>query len=719
MPSVSVRAVHGRMSPASALRRMLKGTGITVRQVGRTSFRLEWKEAPVRIAPSVNAEPITLPASDIIVSASKRDESLLDIPLSLSVIALPDGANARGVVGTSDIANLIEGLFLTNLGPGQNRQFIRGVADSPFNGPSQSTVSLQIDEVRVTFNAPDPNLQLVDVDRVEVLKGPQGPLYGTGALGGVFHIVTRKPDLTRVEGFVSLEGSLMRSDDVAFGSSAMFNLPIKSDRVGLRIVGYRRDDSGWIDTPAGRSTNSAKVSGGRVMLRAVIADAWTVDLAGVGQWFRDHNSQYVFSHHSHYRNTSIAEPQNNNFSVVSATTHGKLGSADLTAAVSFVDHEVDTRLDATAVSDAFGFGGPMLFDGESVYRLLDGELRLSGGHALEFSWLGGISYLRSDSRADDKVSAIGSNIWQSVLVWQQQAQEWAAYGEAGLPLFARLRATVGARLFRSSIENEHQGSSGLAMASRRKTGFTPSVALRWKLQPDLMLFARYASAFRPGGLSPIDASGRGYRSDELSNLELGGRFIRGDSIDISATFYRSIWQDIQSDYLLANGLVATRNAGDAQVEGGDLSFTFKWRTGWSIGGGVQYQFARLTRSADGKAQDEDRRLPVVPDLAARASMRRAFQLGNWTSEAEVRGRYFGKARLSFDPNLDRRMGNYAVVDLSLTARRAGWSVGTTLSNLFDSRADSFAFGNPFSIRTMNQYTPLRPRLLRVSVSRHW
>src|SRR5690606_14816127 len=83
------------------------------------------------------------------------------------------------------------------LGPGRNRLFLRGVADSPFSGESQSTVAVVLDEARVTYSAPDPDIRLVDVERVEVLKGPQGSYYGTGTLGGIYHIVTRRAQVDK------------------------------------------------------------------------------------------------------------------------------------------------------------------------------------------------------------------------------------------------------------------------------------------------------------------------------------------------------------------------------------------------------------------------------------------------------------------------------------------------------------------------------------------
>jgi len=716
LPKASVAPLHGQLSPAAALRQLLEGTGLIAKQVGANSFRLERAPkaantvAPVRPAPS----PI-----DIVVTGSKRDEAILDVPISMSVVSLSPGANISGVGTTADIAGHIEGLSLTNLGPGRNRQFIRGVADSPFNGPSQSTVSLQIDEVRATYNAPDPDLRLIDMERVEVLKGPQGPLYGTGALGGVYRMVTRKPDLNRVAGFASLDGSLINSGDGAVGGSAMVNLPLAQDRLSLRIVGYGDRESGWIDTAAGGDRNDMTTSGGRIALRWAIADDWTVDLAGAAQWLRIADSQYVFTRHSRSRDTTIAERHDNDFRFGSLTLHGALGSAQLTAAASLVRHEVDSDYDATASATYFGISGPAQFDDERNFRLFDGEVRLSGGAAGGWGWLTGVSYLDADNSAGDDITDIGSGVSQDILNWRQHISEVALFGEVSVPITPSLRAVSGARLFHATIENERTQSNIAATDSRHKTGFTPSLAVQWHPRSDAMLFIRAASAFRPGGLSSADSGERRYDSDQLMTIEMGGRMIRDDHLIASATLFRTIWKDIQSDSLLANGLVSTRNVGDGRIEGFDLSLDHRWMSGWSIDAGVQYQFARLVKSAAGLDLEDDRRLPVVPDLALRIGVKKRFNAFSWNADAGASVHYTGTARLSFDADLDRKMGDYATVDLSWSMRKGGWALAAALDNVLDSRADSFAFGNPFSIRSMDQYTPVRPRSFRLAIARNW
>lgn len=713
LPPISTRPVEGIMSAETALRRMLKGSGLAAIRVGPASYRLV---ASKNAEPARVAAPIVVQPQDIVVTANKRNEALLDIPFSVAVVPFPDGALMSGLTGTAGVAARIDGLALTNIGPGHNRQFIRGVADSPFNGPSQSTVSLQIDDVRATYNAPDPDLHLVDVERVEVLKGPQGPLYGTGALGGVYHIVTRKPDLQRVSAFAAANGALVSDGDYGFGGQAMLNIPLVGERIGVRVVGYANREPGWIDTPTGKDRNYMKMSGGRAALRVVPAEGWALDIAGAVQWRHVDDSQYVFLRHSRFRDTMIAEPQDNDFRMASATLRGALGGVEIVAAAGLVGHEVKNRLDASASAAALGASSPALVDEEHKYRVMDSELRLSGGHERSLQWLAGLSYLNADNRQGNELSAAGQTASQPLLSWRQQVSEWALFGDVSLPLLPRVRVTAGGRLFHWSIENETGIDLSASSSSRHKTGVTPSLAVQWKPDSRTMMFIRYASAFRPGGLSPAGGANSAYDSDELANFELGLRLAGFRGLSLAATLYHTRWLHIQSDSLLGNGLVSTRNAGNGQVDGVDASVS--WQPGgWSVEAGAQLQQARLTKAFSGTVVD-DTRLPVVPDFASRLTLSHRLSLDGWQGDVRLAARYSGSARLSLDTGLDRRMGDYATVDLSISLGKGPWSLAANLTNLLDSRADSFAFGNPFSIRTVQQFTPLRPRMLGIVVSLH-
>jgi outer membrane receptor for ferric coprogen and ferric-rhodotorulic acid len=128
--------------------------------------------------------PLSLAQSDILVTASKQAVGLDHYPGSAKIIATDRGWLAENAAsGTGAIARLLPILASTNLGDGRDKLFIRGIADSSFNGPTQSTVGEYLGDIRLNYNAPDPNLNLYDMDRVEVLVGPQGTLYGAGTLG--------------------------------------------------------------------------------------------------------------------------------------------------------------------------------------------------------------------------------------------------------------------------------------------------------------------------------------------------------------------------------------------------------------------------------------------------------------------------------------------------------------------------------------------------------
>src|SRR5206468_9381651 len=120
-----------------------------------------------------------------------------------------------------EVAAQAVGVAVTNLGSGRNKIFVRGLSDGSFTGKTQSTVGLYLDDVPITYNAPDPDLRLADVERVEVLRGPQGTLYGSGSMGGIVRIVTSKPDPARLAGEVSAEGLLSEHGDPSHAIEGM------------------------------------------------------------------------------------------------------------------------------------------------------------------------------------------------------------------------------------------------------------------------------------------------------------------------------------------------------------------------------------------------------------------------------------------------------------------------------------------------------------------
>jgi outer membrane receptor protein involved in Fe transport len=721
IPHVMTRRIAGNLSPDIILRKLLAGTGMHAVKISPTLYRIERtplnKDRTAR-SPSPPAPP-TPPPGNIIVTAQKRSQSLRDVPLSVSVLSFAPLARSR-TPSTRDISLDLEGLAMTNMGPGRNRQFIRGVADSPFNGLSQSTVAVQVDEARITFNAPDPDLRLIDVDRVEILKGPQGPLYGSGALGGIYHIVTRKPDFDGPSGSIRLSGEAVQHGQIGSGVEGIFNLPVVEDVLAIRGAGYRFVDGGWISNNGGRrDSNSAETAGLRISARWRPAVDWSVDAAFALQDINSRDSQYVMTSDDMLsRNNRIAEPTDNDFKMWHGTIKGMIGKVELTSATSYVDHGYDYVLDASMAAAAFGLTAPVRFEDQRHYSVFNQEVRIASVGANH--WLVGLSYLQATTHGGAQV-VDDNGVLHSVETYNRCIMEYAAFGEATLQITDPLSLTVGARLFHSIAKDGADDDRATHPIRISKTILSPSASLSLGLGQHGLLYLRYARAMRPGGLAPADmAPSRQFDADELGTVDLGLRRTSSDSrFSLTASLYHTRWSDIQSDYLLATGLVSTRNAGRGVIVGTEVSTEWRIGDGFTLSAGGSAQSARLTSTSDGVELD-DRRLPIAPTLAGRLALAKRFVIGlDWRGEAAVQANYIGKARLSFDDDLDRNMGNYTVTSTNVELMRRAWTLGLRIDNLLDVRGDSFAFGNPFSIRTMPQYTPLRPRTLMLSVARSW
>ena len=722
LPAIRTHAVHGLLTPAAALDRMLAASGFRAVAVGPRLFRLERRA----IAPSAprrqrrHAKPPTdLRPAEIVVTATKRPEVLGTLPTSASVFVPDRFATGIASPDSATVANGIDGLAFTNLGPGRNRAFIRGVADSPFNGPSQSTVAIVLDNSRISYDSPDPDLLLLDIERVELLKGPQGPLYGSGALGGIFRIVTAAPELDAASGAATLVGEAGAHGGVGGGADALINLPLVNDRLAVRAIGYYRRHPGWLDTAGGaQDTNVSTTKGGRIAMRWAPDADWTIDLGGVVQSIDARDSQYVVgSADTLVRDHPITEPADNDFVQAHLDLHGRLGALRLVSATSYVAQSVDYRLDASAAAADFGVPAPAIFADDRHYSIFNQEVRLSPMESGRINWVAGLAYLHAASSLDGTITAPGTG-HLAVEAIDQDVAEYAAFGEATLPL-GPVSLTAGGRLSLTDAADERAERSGAADQRRRKLGFAPSLSLAWRPRDDRYFFLRYARAIRPGGLAAGAGDAQGhFDSDEIESLEGGTRLMVADgALAIASSVYFDSWHDLQSDYLLANGLISTRNAGQARILGGDASLDWMLGRGWSLSAGLNAESAELI-SSNGVHLD-DRRLPVVPNITVRGLIGYRFALGGWTVRLSGQGNYIGSARLSFDPALDRHMGKYAVFAAGASAASGRWSLAVRIDNLFDTAGDSFAFGNPFSIHDGRQYTPLTPRTLVTSLRFDW
>lgn len=718
LAAVRVRGVKGKMPVATALHRMLRGTGLRAKPAGPGAWRIE--AGPRTAWPAADGiDPP--PGPDIIVTATKQPEPASRAALALSVAdartlaAIGDAPDAGGV------ATILNGLSSTNLGSGRDRLFLRGIGDSPFDGFGQSSVSVQLDEARLTYDAPDPDLRLIDMAQVELLKGPQGPLYGTGALGGVYRLVPEKPMLDRVDGAIRLGLGTTAHGGMQGAADVMANVPVLPDRLAVRLVGYRIGQSGWIDEAGrGPNVNRGESSGGRIAIRAKPTGDWTVDLVGVAQGARIADSQYVEQRGALSRAARLPEPQETNIRIASLTATGPLAGFKVTGVVSTARQELDVRYDASARATLLGGTAPATYRDDRRYEVANAELRAARTDG-RVDWLAGASLLVADTNASgDLIAPTGEAL--RILRFRRSVIEAALFGEATYRISPSLRGTLGLRLFRSAVADERREVASDAAADRASLRGSPSAALAWQANDRLLLFARIASALRPGGIQaavrPSDQPTR-YRADTLRAIDLGLRWqhpATGLSLDLG--LFTTRWSNVQADFLRSDGLVITRNAGFANNTGIDTTLGWRPDRHWTITTGLLLQRARIG-SGVVTVENPDRRLPVVPDVSAHGEIAYGFEQAGWAIDLGARASFVGNARLSFDPGLDRQSQAVTLTAASITATRGRWTLRLGIDNILDTRANSFAFGNPFSIALGEQNTPVRPRTSALSVRRRF
>lgn len=727
LPDRPTPAVHGRMSVGAALARLLAGSGWRARQVGSHAWRIERAPAsraaqtrPIRQAPSpvpdAASEPV-VESEPIIVNGLKRPSLLDSAPISIAIVTLGAAESLDGSTGTQRIAAGSEGLSLTALGPGRNRMFLRGVADSALNGESQSTVAVVLNGTRLTFSAPDPDIRLVDVERVELIKGPQGALYGSGTLGGIYNIVSSPPDLdeTTLTASATMEG--MAHGQVRPGGSLIANLPLAEGGAALRLVGYSATAPGWIDTGERTNSNRSRVIGGRAALRLMLGPSWEATVSGLAQWLGTDDSQYVYAPGARRRPEQLAEPHDNDLQHAALHVSGPTSLGTLTLHSGLTTHEVGDTLDASIGAGSFGLVDPLLLEDERQYRVWDNEARLNGsmGNA---SWQAGVSWLLAHQ---SQAATLSNSTGQSLVVDDdhRHTTEVAIFGDFSLPLGEDLTLDAGGRFFRATVLERRAVAGRFIERSRHRFGLTPSLSLSWRPDRRQLLWLRFAAASRPGG-SDIGPGGQlePLQSDELQSVEGGWRYNGASRLRLEVNGWWSQWSHIQSDVLLPNGLVETVNAGTGRMRGIEMTASGTLDDSWRWVAGGSLSDARLVRTTLGFAID-DNSLPVIPRYVARGSLeyRRPVLGGELTGDLTLR--YVGPSHLSFDPAADREMGNVIESRLAAEWRRGAWLAALSIDNWLGQHRNVFAYGNPFRFRTMRQFTPQPPGSVTLTISRQF
>ncbi|WP_433910492.1 TonB-dependent receptor domain-containing protein [Sphingomonas yabuuchiae] len=733
-----VPRLRGVLSVEQALAAIARGSGARVEALGPGSWRLT-----PRLRPSVpKSKPYARPPADVrggdvVVTASKRDTTCDHFAGQVVQVAGAD-LELGGAGGTSKLADRMTAIASTYLGAGRNKLFIRGIADSSFTGPTQATVGQYFGDLRLSYNAPDPDLRLADLAAVEVLEGPQGTLYGAGSLGGLIRLVPNAPDPTRFGGSAMLGGSATTSGAPGADAQAVLNLPVIADRLAIRLVADSASEGGYIDKPLlGRTdVNRTRIAGGRAAMKADLGGGWSVEAVGIGQRIRGADSQYADRDGPPLtRSAPVTEGFAADFGQAQLILSGRVGQVRFRSSSGITAHDLMERYDATPP------GGPVqLFAQANATRMQANETRAWHSASDGSGWLAGFSYVHNRTRLTRLFGEPGELRPRTGVV--NTVEEATLYGEASLRLLPGLLTTGGLRVTRSVLDGAGEdlplalSVQALARlqevtARRAQTILLPSASALIDLTPGAQLFLRYQQGFRPGGLTIEGPLVRRFRNDRVATIEAGLRTGRPgrDRFDGSLTLAHTSWRDIQADFIDATGLPSTANIGDGQLWTIEALAGFRLADGLRVEGAVSYNDSRIDEPSsaqafalmDGQAADRATilaRLSQIPNIArftgrVGAAYRRVLAGGR---DLRLDGwlRYVGSSRLGVGPILGERQGSY--LDSGVTARLGLGRYGVTagITNLADVRGNRFALGTPFTTGR-DQVTPLRPRTLRIGL----
>ena len=734
------RALVGRYALRAGLARILSGSGCGFRFIDDWAVEVSPLPKPAAAAPRP-PPPASIPTSSdleaVVVVATRR-------PTAIDRLAYPVTAlgaatlTSQGVSDTADIARLSPSMTVTNLGAGRNKILLRGLSDGPLTGRTQSMVGIYVDDVRVTYNAPDPDLRLTDMEQAVVLRGPQGALYGAGSLGGVLHLVTAKPDATGFSGWVAASLAATDGGDPSGTLEGMVNVPLFDGRAAVRAVGWREQTGGYIDD-AGLglgNVNRTVRFGGRLAASLALGERWMLSAGLIGQAIDASDTQYALAGAAPYtRYNSLREPHDNDFAEANLGLTGDLGWARLRWSTAFVEHQVASRYDATAAPPVAMPAGPVAFDDENDISSLVTEATLMSPDAARVRWLVGAFYARSRQDIVLELSHPGP---AAVVAFTEdrhdRVDEAALFGELTLPLAERLDLTLGGRLFSvtgsvsSRITAPLAGTASAYDGTDRQNGFAPKLLLAWRRSPTMTVYVEAAEGYRAGGINTTGVPGqafaapggaqpwRRYGGDELWSLEVGGRWQGLDGrLQLRLAAFEAHWSNIQSDQLLPNGLPFTANIGDGVNRGVEIEGVY--RVGALVlNGNALVNAPELDQANAGFTSRGDLALAAVPDISGGLSAHYAWPLAaNRLLTLDGRVAYIGKSTLTFDAATSPTMGDY------IDARFAGglvtdrWVLTLAVTNPANSRGDTFAYGNPFSLKASRQITPQHPATFEISM----
>ena len=540
---------------------------------------------------SAEQEEQSAAPDEIVVTATRREVRLQDVPISITAFTQEE-LSERGAVGYEGLQQA-PGAVLNRASANFNNFTTRGIATNGYNANLQSTVAIYIDELPISANGNSTVLDptLFDVERVEFLRGPQGTLFGSGSLSGAVRILTKSPDLDEF-GFATLvDFGQTSGDSLRQRYNAMVNIPIIEDRAGLRLVGFLRDEEGYLDNAGTGQKNSNTLEnwGGRAILRAEVTDRLSVRLMAQRENSDPQDASLVRTQINRRTRLSdrpdlfTADLENYN-----ATVDYQFDGARLTSSTTWGEFD---QLFVVDLAGTFNQAIAFALDAYAFDTLFVEEARLSSDPGGDWDWTVGGFYFEKRRDVDYNyrsspaflaargITGLPDEYYQRFAGYTDILEQ-AAFGELTYRFTDDFWVTGGLRYGTTTVQSFTEpggyNSNYLARALGGLSGpltITPVVAVvgaeaegtdtsyrlsaSYRLTPRITTYATYSTGYRPpivnaraGAVSVVNPADiiipQGADSDQLRNYEVG---VKGTWFDgrlaANLSAYHIDWSDIQ------------------------------------------------------------------------------------------------------------------------------------------------------------------------------
>jgi outer membrane receptor protein involved in Fe transport len=697
----------------------------------------------------------------VTVTAERRSESIQEVPISVTAIS-GDTLTKFSDVNFEDYAHAIPNLSFgtgSDFGITNGRTItIRGITGGRYRN-GQATTSFYIDDTPVPI-ALDP--RVLDLERIEVLRGPQGTLFGSSAMGGTVRLITKAADAQNVTGYIDAQGFDINHGGAGYDVSGTVNLPLVPNELGAKFSaytvykpGYFSREYGVVTTPgyslppgqtAGVDSHIASDTeyGGMVSLHYTPAALPGLDVTPMVLYQDSRSNGFPLADYSpdnlvQVRPLNIEESSQDEWVFSSLTAKYKMDFGSIIASSAwFHRHTVDVE-DNTEVSATFW--GPTYATGQLPAEYLASpapsylnlssvtqEIRFESAFSFPVQVIAGLYYTHGKSHT-------GQDITQPVLTGQpldlyypyiqdvplsnNEAAEFGdlTYTVGGLELSAGVRG--------STLEyNKHNywygwinGGLTDAYSSHREHSVTPRYTAKYQFTPDYMVYVSAGKGFRAGGSNSVPsqcgASAGSYNSDSLWSYEVGSKDTLFDGhMDLRVAAYRIDWNNIQQNILLPCTYSVTQNAGTATSTGAELEADIAPLHGLNVSLSLGYDDAKITSvpaGATGFVTGQS--LNGVPKTTA--SILADYSVPTSFGTAFVRPQYSFTGRsvsYSVIPVQDggRPRASYSMVDLHVGGITGPWEAALFAKNLFDVRAN---LGDEQSEVIELQSPTVRPRYM--------